>query len=118
MNIVYGNTQGNIVINFLDWYEKEYDNVYSIGLLNTDGRYKVNEDGCKKYIELLKSSGYILDNYLKYWANKFEDYKKYYENEYIDDGLSDDFDYDLVLLTQEQDYMLDLINSIKNTANI
>jgi len=96
------------VYNFLLWYKNNYDAINKVELINNTGMnadtskyYSVNFNGTEKYLKMLKSSGYISEKYIEKWRKYFlehdENFKKIRQN----DGPPDGFEYDFVLLTQD-----------------
>jgi len=111
------------VIIFLQWYRKNYETIGKIKLVNnlpndedydSTKHYSVNRDGIDKYLDCMKSSGYLSSKYIDYWKEKFIKGEEYLEKEpMIDEMPPNGFDYDFVLLTQEMDYVFKMLDKAK-----
>ena len=103
------------VRNFLHWYKTNYKEVNKVTFVdkNKRGDYKVNLDECKKFLNQLSSSGFISNVYVTEWNKYFESKAKYFSANPINEGPPEGFDYDLVLLTQEPEIVLEVIDTLK-----
>ncbi len=111
----------NRVISFLKWYKKNYEEVNKFGLVNnatledydSTKYYSVNQEQTEAYLEKIKSSGFVSENYINEWRKYFKicdnDFKKNPQN----DGPPEGFDYDFILQTQEIDETLNAIEKPK-----
>ncbi len=103
------------VIRFLKWYKLNYEKANDFEFIKKDlkGNYQVNLDACKRYLDTLKSSGCISESYRKDWQKYFDDKAVYLTENPQNEGPPEGFDYDLVLITQEPELVLDNIRKLK-----
>lgn len=103
------------VIQFLKWYKQNYSKARDFEFIKTDakGNYQVNLNDCKRYLDTLKSSGCISGSYIKDWQKYFDDKAAYLAENPQNEGPPEGFDYDLVLITQEPELVLDNIRKLK-----
>lgn len=97
------------VISFLKWYKMNYKEVNKFELVNnatledydSTKYYSVNRDQTEAYLEKIKSSGFVSENYIIEWRKYFEicdsDFKKNPQN----DGPPEGFDCDFILRTHD-----------------
>lgn len=97
---------------FLMWYKTNYTQANSFGLTYQDkqGNYNVALGNCDLYLNFLKSSGYISDTYMGLWKKYFEDKAIYLKENLSSEGPPEGFEFDLVLITQEPELVLNTIN--------
>lgn len=97
------------VIGFLKWYKNNYDEVNKFELVNnatledydSTKYYSVNREQTEAYLEEIKSSGFVSENYINERRKYFEicdsDFKKNPQN----DGPPEGFDCDFILRTHD-----------------
>jgi len=98
-----------VIVNFLIWYKNNESKLSKIQLVNNASGlsydstkfYSVNFDETEKYLSAFNASGFVSIDYLNYWRDYFKkadvDFKKNPEN----DGPPANFDYDLVMRSQD-----------------
>jgi len=108
------------VISFLKWYKKNKKEVNQFELVNNCGQtydstkfYSVNRDQTEKYLQKIKSSGFVSESYIIDWRKYFEKCDKDFKQNPQNDGPPEGFDYDFILLTQEIDETLTAIEKPK-----
>ena len=103
------------VLGFLSWYKNNYSEANSFGLTYQDkqGNFHVSTVNCEKYLQFLKSSGYISDNYVQAWQKYFNDRAIYMDENLQSEGPPEGFEFDLVLITQEPELMLNEIDKLQ-----
>jgi hypothetical protein len=94
--------------NFLRWYKQNQEKIDSIALIRgraaeDTGRYVIDFDGVKKYLAVLRSSGYFTDSFLLDKEAYFQKCEKNLAVSKQNDGPPEGLDFDLLLLTQEPD---------------
>ncbi len=100
---------------FIRWYKHNYQKMYSRPLVkkDTDGNYEVDLPECKRFLETLRSSGFISNTYCslreQYFTDKQKNFKEFPQNE----GPPEGFDFDLVLITQEPEYIWNGIDTFQ-----
>lgn len=100
------------VTNFLTWYNENYNEANSFILVNQDSAYySVNFEQTEKYLDYLKSSGYVTDAYLNNFRTYFKDAEATFQKDSINEGPPPGFDYDLVLYTQEPELVIEKRNN-------
>jgi hypothetical protein len=94
---------------FLAWYETHYSAANAFPLVNQGNEvyYSVNFEECEKFLAYLKSSGYVSDSYLDNFRTHFKNAQAEFEREPQNDGPPPGFDYDIVLLTQEPEWIFE-----------
>jgi len=104
------------VISFLKWYKANYKDVnryelvnYKESLHDSTKYYSVNFAETDKYLEKLKSSKLLSNEYLETWKSCFIKYEQNFQENPQNDGPPEGFDYDLVILTQEPEETLSSI---------
>lgn len=102
------------IANFLRWYKTNYKTANAFPLLIKDGNdnFMVNKKAYTDYLNFLGSSQYIAPKYIGYWETFFVDKQKELAKNKIKSDIPDGFDFDLVLITQEPELILDKIDSI------
>ena len=88
---------------FLHWYKNNYNKSVGYRLVGTDknGYYFVDKKVCKKYLEHIKSSGFISDIYTERWHKYFSKMAQNFKANPQNEGPPEGFDYDLISGTQE-----------------
>ena len=124
---------GKVVFEFLKWYKNNYRKIIANEMVNnlpntkcydSTKYYSVNFAATEKYLNYMKSSGYISDKYLNYWREYFKKCEVKFKQNPMNDMPPDGFDYDFVYLSQEiSDYNLDNVEINKeiranNSANV
>ncbi len=104
-----------VIKGFLKFYKKHYKKANNFDFTITDdkGNYKVNLADCRKYLEYLKSSKYISENYVKEWMKYFEERSNHFKENHQNEGPPEGFDYDLLLNSQEPELIFNYINELK-----
>lgn len=105
----------NSIKGFLKWYKHHYTTVNNFLLTTSDskGYYMVDEKACENYLSFLKSSGYISESYISDWRKYFTSKVQFFKEQPQNEGPPEGFDMDLVLLTQEPEYILNDIDKLK-----
>ena len=100
---------------FLSWYKNNYIIANSFGLTyqDKDGFYHVSLSQGKKYLSFLKSSGFISEKYTEIWFQYFKDKSAYMKENLQKEGPPDGFEFDLVLITQEPELILNEIEKLQ-----
>ncbi|MEO5889325.1 MAG: hypothetical protein ABIQ31_03690 [Ferruginibacter sp.] len=103
------------ITGFLRWYKDNYKKANSFPLLIKDkaDNFMVNKTAYTDYLAFLNSSNYLSPKYIGYWETFFIDKEKELNKNKIKSDIPDGFDFDLVLITQEPDILLNKIDSIK-----
>lgn len=103
------------VTGFLHWYKANYTEANSFGFTFQDkkGNYQVSISQSKKYLEFLKSSGFISEKYVIAWLKYFKDKAQYLQENLQNEGPPEGFEFDLVLITQEPELVLNNINNLQ-----
>jgi hypothetical protein len=103
---------------FLKWYKEQYTEISSIQLVllsgnNDSARYKVNFNNAKKYIDLLRSSGFFSNEFLKDKIKYFQKCDKILKIKRQNDGPPVGFEADLILFTQEPESVFEKSESMR-----
>lgn len=100
---------------FLEWYKTNYTKSNSFGFTYQDkqGNFHVSIPQGEEYLSFLKSSGYISDKYVDIWLKYFKDKATYMEENLQNEGPPEGFEFDLVLITQEPELVLNEINNLQ-----
>lgn len=100
---------------FLKWYKENYKQANSFGFTYQDkqGNYHVSISQGEEYLNFLKSSAYISDKYVDAWLKYFKDKAQYLEENLQNEGPPEGFEFDLVLITQEPELVLNEINNLQ-----
>lgn len=100
---------------FLHWYKNNYAKANSFGFTYQDkqGNYQVSVNQGKEYLKFLKSSGFISDKYVDIWLKYFKDKAKYLLENLQNEGPPEGFEFDLVLITQEPELVLNEIDNLQ-----
>lgn len=103
---------------FLNWYKKNYEKINDFQYIkmaqdnNGISFYQIDSNNVNKYMSFLKSSNLFSDYYLNNMKSYFElgdiRLKKLKQN----DGPPEGFEFDLILLSQEPESILDNIQSV------
>lgn len=96
------------VMGFMGWYRANYDKVNAIPIVNQkEGEnYTVNFEEADKYLALLKSSGYLADEFEQNFRTYFASADKNLRAEPIMEGPPPGFEFDLIIWTQEPEVVL------------
>ena len=100
---------------FLKWYKNNYEKANNFGFTYQDkqGNYQVSVAQGEEYLNFLKRSGYISDKYVELWFQYFKDKAKYLEENLQTEGPPEGFEFDLVLITQEPEILLNEIHNLQ-----
>jgi len=100
---------------FLRWYKTNYTKANSFGYTYQDkqGNFHVSVAQGEEYLKFLKSSGYIAAKYVELWLQYFKDKADYLEKNLQNEGPPEGFEFDLVLITQEPELMLNEIDNLQ-----
>lgn len=100
---------------FLQWYKSNYRKVYEYLLTYTDsmGYYQVDTKSCNLYLNYIKSSKLVSNEYIRLWKNYFESQAENFKTNKQNEGPPEGFDFDLVLHTQEPDEVFKSLEKIK-----
>jgi hypothetical protein len=102
------------VVEFLNWYRTDYDSINGFEMVNwrdTTVAYSVNFEGTEKYLEYLKKSGYISDEYVQRWRGYFKECEENFKKNPQKDGPPEGFEFDFILWTQTIDETLESIDN-------
>lgn len=104
-----------VIKGFLKFYKKHYKkaNNFDFTITDANGNYQVNLVDCRKYLDYLKSSKYISENYVTEWMKYFEERANHFKENHQNEGPPDGFDFDLVLNSQEPELILNYIKELK-----
>ncbi|MBX3163316.1 MAG: hypothetical protein KF900_02455 [Bacteroidetes bacterium] len=100
----------DVVFNFLHWYKNNYLHLQDslvLGVVwenekwDSTKYYRVNFPATEKYLETLKSTGYISDTYIEERRKYFQQCEEGFIKTPANDGPPEGFDYDLILFSQE-----------------
>lgn len=107
--------QKEVVQAFLNWYKDNYTLQYRYNMIVTDtsGNYQVDKTACSQYLDVLKSSGFISDEYLKLWNRYFDDQAEKFKINPQIEGPPEGFDFDLVLSSQEPEEVFKILEKLK-----
>jgi hypothetical protein len=114
------------IVNFLKWYAQNVNRLSQINLVKNNGTndttkyYSVDFPATEMYLNELKKTGFISDQYLNYWRNYFKNADDYFKASPQNEGPPEGFDYDLVMLSQDIDEDLknaDRVRVISRTTN-
>jgi hypothetical protein len=99
---------------FLHWYKINYSKANSFKFTYEDnqGNYQVNLIACKDYLQYLKNSGFISDEYVTLWMKYFDDKAAYLKENLQNEGPPEGFDFDLVLISQEPDLIFNAVEKL------
>jgi hypothetical protein len=108
------------IVDFLKWYRVSQSKI-GRGMVNNATNetwdstkfYSVNFEATEKYLLNLKSSGFISEKYIDKWRNYFKKCDQDFKANPSNDGPPDGFDYDLVMLSQEEEQPLKTIENAK-----
>ncbi len=100
---------------FLHWYKQNYKKANSFKFTYEDkpGNYQVNLKDGENYLQYLKSSGYISDEYISLWMKYFTDKASYLKENLQNEGPPEGFEFDLILITQEPELILNAIEKLE-----
>jgi hypothetical protein len=99
---------------FLHWYKTNYKaaNNFVFVAKDADGNYQVNLQECEKYMAYLESSGLISNRYRTDWFKYFESKATYLKDNPQNEGPPEGFEFDLVLISQEPEVVLNDIDNM------
>lgn len=102
------------VKSFLKWYKLNYkkSNNFGFTFQDKDGNYQVSLKECQKYLDYLLSSGFVSKVYEKEWMKYFIMKEKYLKENLQNEGPPEGFEFDLVLITQEPEIILNQIDQL------
>lgn len=105
---------------FIKWYRDKYHWVNGVEFTGTDakGNYKVNLDQCAEFLNRLKSSGFISNEYISVWYKYFESQVQYFKDNPMNEGPPEGFDYDLVFITQEPELLWESPDVLQFTVGL
>ena len=97
------------VKDFIAWYGNHYQEVTEFKFVNqVPGKnYSVNLPEMRRYFKFLRSSNYISEAYIKSQEKYFGEAMVVYKQDPVNEGPPPGFDFDIVLLTQEPDLVID-----------
>ena len=97
------------VKDFLNWYGVHYKEATSFGLVNqgNGANYSVNFEETEKFLAYMKSSGLVSDAYLNNFRSYFKEAEESFIKDPINEGPPPGFDFDIVLLTQEPELVIE-----------
>lgn len=92
----------------MGWYRANYDKVNAIPVVNQkDGEnYTVNFEEVDRYLALLKSSGYLADEFEYNFRQYFQSADQNLRANPVMEGPPPGFEYDLIIWTQEPEVVL------------
>jgi len=104
-----------VIIQFLQWYKINYKKAGSFPFLKKDsvGNFMINQIACKSYLNFMKSSKCLSSKYLAYWQAFFNNKSLELKKNPVQSDITEGFDVDFVLITQEPDIILNKIASLK-----
>ena len=80
---------------------------------DSSGYCQVNMPACKEYLAFLNSSELLSPQYVAHWQVFFDSASKRIAADHLTDEVPEDFDLDLVLVTQEPELILSEIDSLR-----
>lgn len=100
---------------FLKWYNTNIHAANNFKLLvkDSNNNYMIDQKASADYLNFLKSSKFISDQYIGYWKTYFDDRATAMKNEPMKEDMPEGFDMDFILLTQEPELLLNRISKIK-----
>jgi hypothetical protein len=108
------------VENFLIWYNKNYNKISKIRLVDNEidtatqeVYYRVSFQQTEEYLAKLKSSNYISDKYIEKWRAYFKKRDEKFKTRHQSDGTPLGFEYDFILWTQQINETLKAIDNIE-----
>lgn len=95
-------------LGFIGWYRANYDRVNAIPIVNQNEgeNYSVNFEEVDKYLALLKSSGYLADEYEQNYRDYFQSADQNLKKDPVMEGPPPGFEFDLIVWTQEPEIVL------------
>ena len=108
-------TAQQVVVKFLKWYKANLSKANNFPFLKKDsaGNYIVDKTVAGSYLSFIKSSGCIAQQYIDYWKVYFDDKAIQLKGEPMQSDVPEGFDFDLVLITQEPELILNKIDRLK-----
>ncbi len=109
-NSKYGKVCLSNVKELLTWYRGKYDELNNIDLVKLEGNgdsihYEIDFKSVKLYLQKLKESKIFSENYIKAMYNYLKKCNEKLIKNYQSDGPPLGLEHDLILLTQEPDYL-------------
>jgi hypothetical protein len=106
------------VAGFFEWYKSNYREINLHTLIYTDSpaNFQVSLPACRAYLQQLKSSGYISDNYVTIWMQYFNSKAEYFITNHQSAGPPEGFDLDFVLHSQEPELVLKNLKMLTYTS--
>ncbi|MEO5945270.1 MAG: hypothetical protein ABIP79_00525 [Chitinophagaceae bacterium] len=104
-----------VIIKFLKWYKVNLNKANNFPILIKDSadNFMVNKAACTNYLNFLKTSECISQKYIEHWSIYFNDKADELIEHPLQSDVPEGFDFDLVLITQEPDLVLNQIDHIK-----
>jgi hypothetical protein len=110
-----------IAMNFLIWYCNNRNNLTAIRMVNNASGesfdstkfYSVNFQATEKYLYDIKESGFVSSAYIDHWKRYFFKADQQFKSNPQNDGPPENFEYDLILQSQEIDEDLESISKTK-----
>lgn len=108
-------TPQQAIIKFLKWYKVNLNKANNFPFLVKDSadNFMVNEIACTGYLNFLKTSQYISQKYIEHWKVFFNDKASELKEHPLQSDIPEGFDFDLVLITQEPELVLNKIAQLK-----
>ncbi len=103
------------IVAFLQWYKTNLHQANKFPLLAKDslGYYTVNRKAADDYLNFMRSSKLVTEKYIGYWKTYFNDKEAMLKDEKITSDMPEGFDFDVVLITQEPEIVLNKIAQLK-----
>jgi hypothetical protein len=97
------------VKDFISWYGAHYKEANSFAMVNQGDStfYSVNFEETEKFLAYMKSSGFVSKEYLDAFRRYFAEAQLAFEKEPVNEGPPMNFDYDIVLWTQEPELVIE-----------
>ena len=108
-------TPQQVIIKFLKWYKVNLNKANNFPFLVKDsaGNFMVNKTASTDYLNFLKTSQCISQKYIEHWKVFFNDKATELIEHPNQSDVPEGFDFDLVLITQEPDIILNKIANRK-----
>ena len=112
------------VLNFFQWYRNNVNQLKKIKLVDkitvdTVSYYAVNFTATEQYLAEMKKSGFVSEEYIRYWRNYFKKRDEDLHKTPQHTGTAKGFDIDFVMLAKEYEEDLSTIEqSTVNSENI
>ena len=102
-----------VVIDFLTYYEANYEKIYEKDIFEYEPIYSVNFENVKLFESRIKLTEYFTEKYQNKFIQKLNGINKQLKNKPQNDGTIDGFEGDIFLLTNDIDETLNEIKSKK-----